>query len=183
VIYPVKEKRRAKLETRAQSWLRKRYGWGWGEWWYSTIEPRIFLEKELDLPEDRPGEFKFYAVNGKITHLHAKWQLAEGKATSVYDRDLGFLDLIYRGRPNARQKLPSRVADLASIAEELGQRIDFVRVDLYLDRNDEVWLGELTFAPTNGFGKYSSREFEVECCKEWDFSKYLHSEPALMRSA
>jgi hypothetical protein len=179
----VKEQRRATLETKARSWLQKRYGWGWGEWWYSTIQPRIFLEKELDLPEDRPGEFKFYSVNGNITHLHTKWQRAEGKATSVYNRDLEFLDLTFKGYPNAPQKLPSRIADLASIAEKIGQGIDFVRVDLYLDRNDEVWIGELTFSPANGLGRYSSREFEVECCKEWDFSRYLHPEPALMRPA
>ena len=51
--------------------------------------------------------------------------------------------------------------------------IDYVRVDVYLDRDDTIWLGELTFAPANALARYSSREFEIACCQDWDVSKYL----------
>ena len=174
VVYPVEENHRVALESKARRWVRQRYGWKWGEWWYSTIKPHVFMEKELPLPVDQPGEYKFYVVRGTVSHLHVKWPIAEGVATSLYDRDLCFMDITYKGRPSVRRKLPSAIADLASIAEDIGRTIDFVRVDLYLDRNGEVWFGELTFAPSNGVGRYSSREFEIECCKQWDFARYLY---------
>jgi hypothetical protein len=174
VVFPINEKNRAWLEGLTTPSLEKKYGRPWGEWWYCLIKPRLFLEKELDLPKDPPSEFKFYVVNGRISHLHVKWPTDEGEATSVYDRDLKFLDVKYKGRPNARRKLASRVADVAAIAEQLTQGMDFVRIDLYLDRNDEIWFGEYTYAPADGLASYSSREFEAECCREWDVGAYLY---------
>jgi hypothetical protein len=177
VVYPLRPEQRSALEIKAKKWLQWNFGWKGGEWWYSSIRRRLFLEKELDLPQDYPGEFKFHTMNGRVTHLHVNWQTPEGRATSIYDRDLTFLDLTYKKWPNCRRKLSSRVADLAAIAEELARGFDYVRVDLYLDRDDTIWFGELTFSPANARGRYSSREFEIACCKTWDIGKYLRSEP------
>ena len=165
--------RRAVLEATAKTWLQWNFGWKGGEWWYSTIRPCLFLEEELDLPDDHPGEFKFHTVNGRVTHFHVNWFTPEGRSTSIYDRDLAFLDLRYKKWPSARKELRSKVADLISVAEELAKGIDYVRVDLYLDRNETIWIGELTFAPANALGRYSSREFEIACCEGWDISTYL----------
>jgi len=175
VTFPLDRDQRAALEAKASKWLQWNFGWKTGEWWYSTIQPCLFLEKELDLPDDYPGEFKFHTVNGKVTHLHANWFTSEGRSTSIYDRDLAFIDLRYKKWPSARRALGSNVADLIPIAEGLAKGTDYVRVDLYLDRNETIWIGELTFAPANGMGRYSSREFEISCCEGWDISKYLRA--------
>jgi hypothetical protein len=175
IVFPLRAEQRSALEIKAKKWLQWNFGWKSGEWWYSSIQRRLFLEKELDLPQDYPGEFKFHTINGRVTHLHVNWQTPDGRATSIYDRDLTFLDLTYKKWPNCRRSLASRIADLAAIAEELGRGIDYVRVDLYLDRNNLVWLGELTFSPANARGHYSSREFEIACCRDWDVGKYLRA--------
>jgi hypothetical protein len=175
LMFPLDAERRAALEAKGKKWLQWRFGWKVGEWWYSTIRPCLFLEKELDLPIDHPGEFKFYTVNGRVTHLHVNWFTSEGRSTSVYDRDLAFIDVRYKNRPSARRKLRSKVADVTPVAEEIAKGTDYVRVDLYLDRNDTIWIGELTFAPASALGRYSSREFEIACCQDWDISKYLRA--------
>jgi TupA-like ATPgrasp len=173
VIFPLDAEQRAALQAKVKKWLQWDFGWRRGEWWYTTIQRRLYLEKELNLPEQHPGEFKFHVVNGEVTHLHVNWYTPEGRSTSIYNRDLTFLDLRYKHWPNARKTLCSRISDLVAVAEELATGIDYVRVDLYLDQNDTVWLGEFTFSPSNAVGRYSSRGFESECCRDWDMVKYL----------
>ena len=116
VVYPLEGNQRVALEAKAKKWLHSIWGWKGGEWWYSMIKPRLFLEKELDLAEDHPGEFKLHTVNGRVTHFHVNRVTPEGPSTSIYDRDLNLLDLRYKGRPNIRQKLRSKVADVIAIA-------------------------------------------------------------------
>jgi hypothetical protein len=173
VSFPLQNGARATLELKGASWLRTTYGLDTGEWWYSTIEPRLFLERAIDLPQDRPAEFKFHVVGGKAVQLHIYRRLADRETTSIYDRNLRFCDISYQRRENPHFALPGRAPELRAIAERASQGLDYVRVDLFLDREEVIRFGELTFAPSDGRGIYSSREFEAEVCRDWDINRYL----------
>lgn len=174
IAFPLDTQARAILDEKCAHWLQRVFGYGWGEWWYATITPHIFLERRLDLPDQIASEYKFFIVNGKLDHFHIYWRTSEGEKTSVFDNNLHFVDITFKGRPNPRVTLSSRIVDLCSVAENTARGMDFVRVDLYLDQYEEIWFGELTFTPNNGIGRYSSRKFEEAACKDWDVTKYFY---------
>jgi hypothetical protein len=68
---------------------------------------------------------------------------------------------------------------LYATAEAASAESDFVPVDLYLDRDNEIWFGELTLSPDAGYARYGSRDFEVQTRKDWNLVQYLYpSEPS-----
>ena len=121
VSFPLNVHARLKLEKACAGWLQRRYGLKAGEWWYSTIKPRlIFLERKLNLSEDAPSEFKFITIKGKLTHSHAYLPKHPRVGTTVYDRNLQFLDIKVKGRPNPSFSLPRRITDLCWVFEAAG---------------------------------------------------------------
>jgi hypothetical protein len=174
ISFPLHDSSRVLLEAKCAGWLQTKFGRDTGEWWYSTIAPRVFLEKALDLGQDHPAEFKFHVVKGTAVSLHIYRRGPQGETSSIYDGNLRFCDISYQGMPNPRHVLPDRAPELLAIAERLAQGLDYVRVDLYLDRKAEVSFGELTFAPSDGRGTYSSPAFEARICRDWDIRRYLY---------
>ena len=47
--------------------------------------------------------------------------------------------------------------------------IDFIRVDLYTDKNN-VYCGECTVYPDAGFGKFSPPTYDLEVGKMWNLA-------------
>ena len=47
------------------------YGWVKGEWAYSFVKPRVFVEEYIS-PESNtpPPDYKFYCVEGKVKFVH-----------------------------------------------------------------------------------------------------------------
>jgi hypothetical protein len=179
VSFPLKDDARMGLEKACTSWLRRPYGIREGEWWYSTIAPRlIYLERKLNLREDTPSEFKFFTVRGKVAHFHAYLAKHPRVGTTIYNQNLQYLDIKTKRRPNPCFPLPQRITDLYAAAQEMAAGLDFVRVDLYLDRDNEIWFGELTLAPDSGYARYSSRQFEAEICRDWNVMQYLYPSSA-----
>ena len=174
VSFPLQEDARALLEAKCADWLRLSYGLDTGEWWYSTIAPMVFLERALDIPVDRPAELKFHMVGGKAVQLHVYRRLPDSETTSIYDGNLRFCDISYQRRKNPRFDLPAKAPELLAVAERLAQGLDYVRVDLFLDQKGDAYFGELTFAPSDGRGIYSSRKFEAQVCRDWDIRRYLY---------
>jgi hypothetical protein len=175
VSFPLRDDARTSLEKGCAKWLQRTFGIRLGEWWYSTIAPRlIYLERKLNLAEHTPSEFKFFTVRGKVTHFHAYLAKHPRVGTTIYNQNLQYLDIKTKGRPNPCFPLPRRITDLCAAAEAAATGADFVRVDLYLDRYNEIWFGELTLAPDSGYARYSSRDFEVQTCKDWMLMPYLY---------
>ena len=56
--------------------------------------------------------------------------------------------------------------EMLSIAERLGEGIDFVRVDLYAS-DDWVHVGELTLYPGGGFENYQPAEYDRILGDQW----------------
>jgi hypothetical protein len=173
VSYPLDESARSRLEEKTSAWLHKTYNFTGGEWWYATISPQLLLERKLDFDDDALSEFKFFIIDGRLTHFHAYLPKQPRVGTCIYDRNLNFLDIKIKGRENHAVTLPRRIHELCALAEQAAAEFDFVRVDLYLDRHEEVWFSELTLAPEDGYGRYSSREFEADVGAQWDISAYL----------
>jgi hypothetical protein len=139
-------------EKHIEEALSKTYGWLKGEWAYSYIKPKVFVEEYLNPESDiNPPDYKFYCVEGKARFCHF-----------IYDRniepkeqiiDLAGEDLKTLLYPSFKYGdafvKPSNWTEMIRIAELLGRGFKFVRVDLY-NVNNIIICGEMTFWPMAG---------------------------------
>ena len=53
-----------------------------------------------------------------------------------------------------------------TISKILSKEFEFVRVDFYLDKNDNIYFSEFTFTPAAGEQVFPT-ELEIELSKKW----------------
>jgi len=144
-------------QARIDASLERSYGWPNGEWAYSYVEPKVFVEEfiEPDRPV-QPADYKFYVVDGKVRFCHY-----------IYDRDIDpkeqTIDLAGNdlGIPlypsfklgNGFRK-PDAWSEMIEVAQRVAAGFKFVRVDLYCPSH-RIYVGEMTFWPMAG--TYSGR--------------------------
>ena len=64
--------------------------------------------------------------------------------------------------PTYIYKQPKFFDKMKIYAQKLSKNFKFVRVDLYQIKNNEIRLGELTFAPMNSFFYCKNKEDEIK---------------------
>ena len=77
VEFPVPKPQMDDLRQMAGKWLeRKNYNLMGGEWWYSTIVPKIYIESEILGENGESPQYKLFCANGKIVSIyHPKYEL------------------------------------------------------------------------------------------------------------
>ena len=71
ISFPIEESKRRELEKLASSWLEnKNYNLMGGEWWYSTIKPKLFLESKVIGQNGPAPEYKFLCIKGKVVAIY-----------------------------------------------------------------------------------------------------------------
>lgn len=157
-VIPVREKRnfdKGSARERINKALSKPFGWVEGEWAYSYIQPKVFVEEFIE-PEkpELPSDYKFYCVEGKVKLMHYIYDRnIEGKE-QVIDSDGTPMNVnIYPGlKPGYGFVKPELWNELKRVAEKMAYGFKFVRVDLYLS-NEKIYVGEMTFWPMSGVYK------------------------------
>jgi hypothetical protein len=62
---------------------------------------------------------------------------------------------------------PKQFEKMLEIAERLSKPFEFVRIDLYIGKDDVIYFSEFTFTPSGG-NRFYSMEREKEFGKLWD---------------
>lgn len=140
------------LRREATRWLSKPFGKSSSQWWYEFMERKVFIEEDLregDLGQPLE-DLRFHCINGKVALLQLDIGLGtEERDNPVYDSDLNYMPYPFL-RPNRREApLPALAQVAKDAAEEIAKPFQYVRVDFYA-RNDQLFLGELTFLPNAG---------------------------------
>ena len=65
---------------------------------------------------------------------------------------------------------PPKLDRMLTIAEQLGNPFDFIRVDLYYV-NGVIAFGELTPYPASGLDRIVPRSFDIELGEKWELPK------------
>lgn len=129
------------------------------EYHYKDIEPRIFVEELLGEVEGKSCKIvENYRIFTFVTSLFIQIDDAEYWRTHkrwFYNENWEFQPFSYN-MPILRDeiKCPRNLETMKYIARCLASKIGFVRVDLYEYQN-KVFVGELTFTPCGGVGKWS----------------------------
>ncbi|GHH99566.1 ATP-grasp fold amidoligase family protein [Neobacillus kokaensis] len=164
---------RVSAKRKLRRWLRLRYYTITGESNYRNIKPRIVIEKFIKDPTGDLKDYKFFCFHGE-----PKFIQVDGGRFSNHKRD--FYDLDWNNIP-VRLKYkhfqepvtkPSRLNEMLTIARKLSADFAFVRVDLYYT-NEQIYFGEITFTPANGFKPFRPRYYDELFGQFLDISKYI----------
>ncbi len=160
-----------RLAQLSRRWLKSNFAYGGGEWAYKDVQPKLFCEEYLGADQSCPIDYKFFCFGGKVRFIQVDFDRHTAHKRNIYDCDWNLLDVQYDHpkKPDADSR-PENLSKMKSIAEQLSDGMDFVRVDLY-DLGDRVVFGELTNYPDGGNVQF--------CPKGWDFifGSYWHLEP------
>ena len=138
------------------------YGIATTEFQYIYVERKIFAEKFLD---KNLIDYKIFCFNGEPKFIQVRKRLNNTNNTYLHNHYNENWELTeiesgipgYIREPNINIKKPKNLKLMLKYARLLSREFVFVRVDLY-EYEDKVYLGELTFTPTNGFVYWKNYE-------------------------
>ena len=157
-------------------WKNKNYGLSNSEFQYTYIERKIFLEKYLG---DELIDYNIFCFNGEPKFIRAhkkiKERIIRNNIHNHYNIDwkLNNLESGLKGYvrdPHIKFDKPKNLDLMLKYAKMLSQEFVFVRVDFY-EVNNKVYLGELTFSPTNSFLDFKDKEQSIYVGKMMNLTK------------
>lgn len=140
-----------RLEELFAGYLKLKYGINNGEWWYNTFTPEVFLERSVAAGEETIA-WLFYVFAGHVKFVGAYQKSRSGNRSSWLGEDF---DLLPLQNPKTRRVDISRapreiLARMRDLAAQIGSASPFVRVDLMIGDDANIYLSELTHAPGDG---------------------------------
>ena len=121
-----------------------------------------------------PNDYKFHCFRNK-SDPEVLIQLDLDRFTNhkrnIYDESWNKLPFTYAyEQSDIEIEKPRALDKMINIAKSLSESFDYVRVDLYLVK-DQIFFGELTFTPENGFGKFIPPEFDTAIGDKWQLAE------------
>jgi hypothetical protein len=161
----------ASLRQTVTNWLNTNFSVATREPQYRHVRPRLIAEAYL---EDEPGklrDYKFTFSQGAFCMLEVISDRADVVTCNFYDREWNLLPIRVKDVPNTPRPLPkpALLDDMFEVAAKLSAGFAFVRVDLYY-AGGNIYFGELTFTPGNGFMTYEPRSFYSELGRKLDLA-------------
>lgn len=144
-------------------WLSTDYYKFGREWVYKGLE-RLLIAEELllDNSGNVPSDYKFYCFDGEVKLIQVDINRFRGQKRFLFSRSYELFDatILYPTGEAVPDK-PRELDDAIRIAEKLSKEFNFIRVDLYL-LEGQIFFGELTNYPGNGFQVFKPESFEIE---------------------
>jgi len=129
---------------------------------YSYIEPRFYIEELID--------DKYYGKNGIALVYMIRCIYGKAKCVNIkLGEKQNYYDLNWQ--PFYTQELPAfekpkNLDKMIEYAEKLSKNFEFVRMDFYIDKNDDIYFSEFTFTPNAGTRVFTD-EWEISLGKDW----------------
>ncbi len=155
------------------------------EWHYKDIEPRIFAEEMLGVQEVGGIEGQTLLPNINTTSIsidaivYRFFSFGETKYIQAsdmdiygtryfYDKNWNFQLFSYNNKVlSDEMPKPKMLEKSVMIANALSRIFGFVRVDLYI-MSKQVIVGELTFTPESGTGRFTPPEWDRKLGDLWN---------------
>ena len=156
-------------------WLKTNYGNKTMEKHYSSIKPRIIIEKYIGEIDSLPVEYKIHVFNGVARSMYVVTGRGKDIRYNNYYIDWKEFDgSQFNGwkKTDYPLKAPREWPQMVKMAEDLAKKFPFVRVDLY-NINGKIYFGEMTFTPAKGTLILDDDKCDFEMGEWLDISKYL----------
>ena len=129
---------------------------------YSFIEPRFFIEEKLD---DSVLGKTAKAIVYLIRCIHGKpFVIGVRTEKGQNSYDLNWNPVKRNEVPNVEK--PKQFETMLEIARRLSKQFEFVRIDLYIGKDNLIYFSEFTFTPSGGNMFYTMKR-EKEFGKLW----------------
>ena len=137
------------------------------------LKPRIIIEEYMEQLNGQLYDYKFHCFHGEPKYALAVQDrdLKGGYKFEFVDMDWNRLDFHRGNKKNLiHSTKPKCFDEMVRISKILSKDFPFVRVDFY-EVDGKVYVGELTFNPCGGFGKYEPREWDYKIGELLDLDK------------
>jgi hypothetical protein len=152
--------KRSEIEQAASCWMNSKWGYNWGEWQYSIVKPKLFLEDFIDFNGPQtPDDYKFLCFRGEVRLIEIDVDRTTDLRSAFYTPDWKYIPVTYGERPVQRDR-PHNLDKMIRVAEAVAAGLPFARVDLYTDGNAQIRFGEITFTPGNATLHFSDRKLD-----------------------
>ena len=149
-------------KTTLNKWLNTNYGLKGGEFQYCFIERKIFASPYMG---DNIIDYKTFCFNGNPKFIAAKKIINKERNKFIYNyydlnwtlTEIEYGSSKYKRDPNVIIEKPNNLDLLIDYAKKLSNEFVFVRVDFY-EINGILYLGELTFSPSNAGNTFKNKE-------------------------
>lgn len=156
------------MRNTCERWLSQRHGEIRNEYWYSSIKPRVIVEERLrDDEHDVPLDFKFFVFHGEVKYIQVDMDRFSEHSRRLYDREWNPLEVSLKYPKGPVISEPEKLDKMVSVADQLGDEFDFIRVDLYQLNDQRVVFGELTVGPGSGEERFKPVDYDFEFGSHW----------------
>jgi len=163
-----------KAKNKLNKWKSINYGLKTNEFQYINVERKIFAEKFL---MENIEDYKIYCFHGipKFIRVQKHFEGMNGKINNYYDINWKLTDIetglsgFFR-RPDIIFEKPKNLDLMLEYSKKLSEDFAFVRVDFY-NINGIIYLGEMTFCPSNNSFQLKNFEQSIELGKLIDLNK------------
>ena len=150
-----------KTQYLLNKWMNMDFGFKNSEFQYINVKRKIFAEKYL---KNNIEDYKIYCFHGIPKYIRVQKRIVnrQGKINNYYDINWKLTDIetglpFYYRNPEIIFSKPKNFNLMLNYARKLSKEFVFVRVDLY-NIDGEIFLGELTFSPSNLLFKLKNEE-------------------------
>ena len=131
------------------------------EWPYKNIDRKIIAEQFLD---DGSGhgliDYKVFNFNGEPQLIQVDFDRFTEHKKNLYSTEweLCNFEFNYPSHPEVTIPKPKQLDKMLEISKILSKGHPYLRTDFYVV-NDNIYIGELTFFPASGYGKFNPEEY------------------------
>ena len=167
-----------KAKYQLNEWKSINYGLKNNEFQYLNINRKIFAEKFI---KENIEDYKIYCFHGipKFIRVQKHFPGIGEKVNNYYDLDWKLTDIEtglagFIRRPDINFEKPKNFELMLEYSKKLSEDFVFVRVDLY-NINGTIYLGEMTFCPSNNGFKLKNIQQSIKLGKLIDVRKIKKS--------
>ncbi|WP_157143923.1 ATP-grasp fold amidoligase family protein [Brachyspira pilosicoli] len=134
------------------------------EWSYKNILPKIICEKYINELENKIFDYKFHCFNGIPYYLYIiEYNTSDKARLNMYNMKWEKVDLFFDHYKNTDHEIdkPPIFNLMIDISKKISSDFYYVRLDLMYS-NNKLYIGELTFTPTNGMGTFEPIEWDYK---------------------
>ena len=164
-------RRKWSVKRRMEYWLNTPFALLEGlELQYSSITPLIIAEEYLP-PENGKSsltDYKFYCFNNSPFLCQVISDRSNNETIDFFDTHWEHMAICRPPYHNAEKPIekPENYDKMITIATELCNGFDFVRVDLY-EHAGKVYFGEMTFTPASGMIRFTPDDWDYKLGALW----------------
>jgi len=146
-----------------RQWMGSNYYWYDREWPYKEIKPRIIIEHMIKTDDGKPPkDYKIFCFNGEPKMAFVASDRPDNTKFDFFDISWNRLDL-KQHYPNSSYEIPKpkQWDAMLVLARKLSAGLPQVRVDLYVDADEQVLFGELTLFHFSGFEPFEPESYDA----------------------